>query len=100
MSWVRSVLEDLRTSPQVPTVIFKDNLGAISRIAEVQGLRKAKHVVIRYHHVLGEFDTGIIQVEYCENSKNRAESFTKVLVGIKYNIHWELIGCIDRKDLS
>lgn len=100
VAWVRSVLRDLRAVQDGPTVVFQDNLGAISWTSEVQGLRKVKHVGIRYHYVRGEVDAGTVQVEYCESSKNRADTFTKILIGDQYKIHRALINCIPSTDLA
>lgn len=49
--WVRQVLEALNISDPNPSVVYQDNLGTINWTEEVQGLRKVKHVGLKYHYV-------------------------------------------------
>lgn len=92
--WVREVLSDMG-SPQIgPTVIYQDNLGAISWTTDVQGLRRVKHVGIKYHYVRGEVESNNVRVEYCESEKNKADSMTKALIGSTFKRHRTYLGCI------
>lgn len=51
IGWVRSLLSAVYKAQAPVTAIFQDNLGTISWTEDVQGLRKVKHVGIKYHYV-------------------------------------------------
>lgn len=99
VSWVRSLLKELGEKQIEATVIFQDNLGFILWTEEVQGLRKVKHVDIRYHYVRTEVENKIIAVEYTSSTSNRADSLTKALVGTTFNQHRPWLGCISSRHL-
>ena len=61
--WVRATLVELKVFQSQPTVVHQDNLGTISSTNEVQGLRKVKHIGIRYHYVRDAVDSKALEVE-------------------------------------
>lgn len=69
ISWLRAVLNDIGLELPKPTTIFQDNLGTISWTEEVQGLRKAKHIGIKYHYVKESVQNGKIEVQYIPSEK-------------------------------
>ena len=78
--WIRATLEELHVFQSEPTTVYQDNLGTISWTTEVQGLRKVKHIGIRYHYVRDAVDAKTICVEYTPSTENKADGLTKVLV--------------------
>ena len=66
---------------QGPTGLLQDNLGAISWSEGVQGLRSVKHVGMNYHNVRDMVDKKFVSIDYTPSTENRADCFTKVLIG-------------------
>ena len=78
--WLRATLAELDVYQSAPTTVHQDNLGTITWTNEVQGLRKVKHIGIRYHYVRDAVDSKSIQVQYIPSAENKADGLTKVLV--------------------
>lgn len=85
--WTRNVLAEIDFPEKAETVIWQDNLGAISWTEKVQGLRRVKHVGIRYHFVREAVDSGRIKVLYTPSDSNRADSLTKILGKEMHHVH-------------
>lgn len=85
--WVRQLFAEIGLAVQYPTNVYQDNLGTISWTTEVQGLRKVKHVGIRYSYVREAVDNQLVNVLYTPSIKNKADSLTKALVGPTYEEH-------------
>lgn len=86
-------LEAIQTQP---TVLHQDNLGAICWTTEVQGLRKVKHIGIRYHYVRDAVDERAVQVEYVASADNKADGLTKVLVTSNFESFKSAVGVVPR----
>ena len=86
-NWVRQVLNDVGVDVSKPTIVYQDNLGTIRWTDEVQGLRKVKHVGIRYQFVKQAVDERHVQVLYTPSESNRADSLTKILAGQSFEAH-------------
>ena len=91
--WVRALLADLQSRQQSETVIYQDNLGTIRWTDDVQGLRKVKHIGIRYNYVRDAVDGHHIALEYVPTDKNRADSLTKILLAASFEMHRTWLGC-------
>lgn len=70
-----------------PTPVYQDNLGTISWTEGVQGLRKVKHVDVKYHYVRSKVEDKTVQVLYRSSLKNKADSLTKCLGGVLFKTH-------------
>ena len=92
--WIRSTLSELNASQSAPTVLHQDNLGTISWTTEVQGLRRVKHIGIRYHYVRDAVDSKKIQIQYTTSSENKADGRTKVLVTTPFDNFCRSVMCI------
>lgn len=79
VGWLRGVLAELHLQDDSPTTVLQDNLGTITWTQDVQGLRRVKHVGLRYHFVREMVDNMAIKVVYVPSDKNKADSLTKVL---------------------
>jgi hypothetical protein len=78
--WMRSLLCELGMCPgAVPTVVHHDNQGSIAWAQG--GLRKVKHVELKYHHTQHLIESKQIRIEYVESSQNAADVMTKALSG-------------------
>ena len=94
VKWCEQVLRELGFSDKVPVTVYQDNLGTISWTSEVQGLRNVKHVGIRYAFVREAVESKKIEILYTPSSENKADSFTKPLVGFSFRSHLKMIGMI------
>lgn len=66
---------------------YQDNLGTIRWTSEVLGLRNVKHIGIRYLFVKEIVEHGDIQVLFTPSEENKADRFTKTLVGTSFTNH-------------
>jgi len=92
--WLRRFFKEVHIQQSGPTQILQDNLGAISWTQEVQGLRKVKHVGIRYNYVKEAVQTMQVEVKHIPSSENRADSLTKALVGSSFVQHREYLNVV------
>lgn len=95
LKWIRIVLIELQVIDGAPTTIMQDNLGTISWTEGVNGLRKVKHVGIKYNYVRDAVDTNVCKVEYTPSAENRSDSLTKVLIGDEFFKHRKWLGVIN-----
>ena len=94
--WVRATLVELNVFQSQPTVVHQDNLGTISWTNEEQGLRKVKHIGIRYHYVRDAVDSKAIEVEYIPSAENKAGGLTKVVVTSDFDKFRRGLMCLRR----
>ena len=94
VDWVRGMLEELGEPQESPTVIYQDNLGTISWTDNVQGLRKVKHIGVKYHYVRSKVDDKTVKVLYRSSAENKADSLTKILGGDQFKTHRDEIGVV------
>lgn len=92
VKWLRMVLKELKVIDNEPTQVLQDNLGSISWTEEVNGLRKVKHVGIKYHFVRENVDSKVISIMFTPSSDNRSDSLTKVLIGSEFEKHRTWLG--------
>jgi hypothetical protein len=77
--WLRGLLQDLGAPQRQPTVIYEDNLGAISLAKGQQVGRRSKHIDVRYHYVREQHEGGVIEVTHCASADMLADILTKPL---------------------
>lgn len=94
IGWMRRILMDAHQSPNGPTRVYQDNLGTISWSADMIGLRKVKHVQIKFNNVCDEVENRSVNVDYIPSSENRADSLTKVLIGEQFASHRNWLGVV------
>lgn len=92
--WIRATLAELSVDQKGPTIVHQDNLGAIYWTNEVQGLRKVKHIGIRYHYVRDAVEEKSVEVKYTPSNENKADGLTKVLVSSSFEAFKSVVGCI------
>jgi Reverse transcriptase (RNA-dependent DNA polymerase) len=89
--WMRSLLCELDMCPgKAPTTILHDNQGSIAWAQG--GLRKIKHVELKYHHTQYLIESEQIRIEYVESSKNAADVMTKALCGPSFQQALNMLG--------
>jgi hypothetical protein len=74
---LRRLCADLGMKQHGPTPIYEDNRAALLLAMEGAGLRKAKHMDVRYHYVWELIEDGIITVESVSTGRQAADALTK-----------------------
>jgi hypothetical protein len=69
-------------SRQVPTLIYHDIQGSFS--CAKGGLRKVKHVKLKYHFTQHFMQSGQAKVTYVPSEDNCADGLTKALAGSQF----------------
>ena len=82
---VRLYLAELELLSNTPTPLYSDNNPARCWSQELQSMRKAKHIEIRYHLIRHKFHEGSILPLDIKSEENPADGFTKPLNKIKFN---------------
>ena len=95
--WIQNVLGELGFEVKTPTAVYQDNLGAISWTSAFTGLRRVKHIALKFHHVKEAVANRLISVEYIPSTENKADSLTKALVGQTFLQHREWLGCFNQQ---
>ena len=85
-------MKELDLPLEEPTLVRQDNLGTISWTEGVSGLRRVKHVGIKYHAVRECVIEIEVQVYYTPSAENRADSLTKCLIGVYFYKHCSWMG--------
>ena len=98
--WIRATLSELEAEQSNLTVVHQDNLGAISWTTEIQGLRKVKHIGIRYHFLRDAVEEEAIEVTYISSAKNKADRLTKVLVTSVFQSFKSAMHVMSRNDTA
>ena len=70
-----------------PIVVHVDNVGAIFMAENVSTSGRTKHVDIRYHYVREFIEDGFIRIVFVRTKFNKADMFTKNVVGEIYDAH-------------
>ena len=99
LKWIRIVLLELQVIDGNPITVMQDNLGTISWTEGVNGLRKVKHVGIKYNYVRDAVDSNICNIQYTPSAENRSDSLTKVLIGEESVSYTHLRAHETREDL-
>lgn len=77
IKWLRKLLEELDVYQKEITIVHGDNQGAVAW--SNKGVRKAKHVYIRFNHVRHHVNEGTIELKYCPTTDMVADALTKPL---------------------
>jgi hypothetical protein len=81
--WMRSLLCEVGECPgRLPTLIHHDNQGSISWAEG--GLRKVKHVELKYHFTQHLIQSGQVRVTCVPSEENLADGLTKALAGAQF----------------
>jgi hypothetical protein len=75
----RVLAKELGVEQHGPTTIYEDNRAAMLYAMEGSGLRKIKHVDVRYRFAREAVLSGAIKVVACASKDNVADIFTKAL---------------------
>ena len=84
VAWLRNLLCELGACPGLqPTIISQDNQSAMVW-AENSGMRKVKHIDLRYNFSQQMIANGVVTLKYVSTDQNTADILTKVLATTKF----------------
>ena len=75
--WLRQLITELGSSPEMPTIIFEDNQSTIAMTKNPQFHGRAKHIEIKHHFIREQVSNGKVQLEYCPTTEMTADILTK-----------------------
>ena len=70
-----------------PTVIYGDNLSAITNVVNPGSQLKKKYLALAYHFCRENFSAGIVKLRKIDTKDNYADPFTKALVAYEFHGH-------------
>ena len=73
------LLSDLKVPQDHPTVLMKDNQGAICIAKNPVSHARTKHIDVRYHYIREALSEETIELKYCPTNEMIADIFTKPL---------------------
>jgi len=84
VSWITSLVKELRLPCPRPPVIFCDNISAIYLTANPVFHQRSKHIEIDYHFVREKVACGQLCVKYISSTDQIADVFTKALSSSRF----------------
>jgi hypothetical protein len=77
ISFVYYLLVNVRISVKLPTILRRDNIGAIVMTENPSSETRIRHIDIRYHFLCKHVVDGVIKIIFVKKSENDADIFTK-----------------------
>jgi hypothetical protein len=79
ISYLRKLLANLSNTPihnLDPTLLYRDNLGAIGTATNLSNTKRSRHIDIRYHLTREALVNGILRLQYCRTDDMVADILT------------------------
>jgi len=89
IKFIVQVLLSIGIEVELPVVVCVDNVGAIFMAENVSTSPRTKHVDVCYHFVREFVEDGFIKIIFVRTKDNRADIFTKNVVGDLFDKHTE-----------
>ena len=87
IKFIVQVLLSIGIEVALPVIVRVDNVGAIFMVENVSMSTRTKHVDVRYHFVREFIKDGFIKIIFVQTGDNKADVFTKNVVGELYDKH-------------
>ena len=84
---MRYYLRSMGVKVSQPTVIYGDNLSAITNVVNPGSQLKKKYLALAYHFCRENFSAGIVKLRKIDTKDNYADPFTKALVAYEFHGH-------------
>ena len=94
--WLRRLMESMKCSQNLPTVVFEDNQGCIAIAGNERITQRTSHIEVRHFFIRECVQNGEIKVEYCHTSDMAADLLTKPTVAATLVKLRELFGVLPR----
>ena len=76
---MRRLLGDIGFTQNAPTIVYRDNQGAISLSVNPKDHTRTKHIDIKYHYVREKVAEKQLDIRYCATGEMVADTLTKGL---------------------
>lgn len=83
--WLRRILTDLQQEQKEATIIYCDNMSAISMTKNPVFHNRSKHIELRHHFIRQLVQKEEIQLEFVNTNEQLADIFTKAVASEKFN---------------
>eukprot|EP00253_Pinus_taeda_P036134 PITA_36134 len=94
--WLRRLLLYVREEKKVATMIKCDNHNSIKLANNLVFHKNTKHIDAQFHFVKEKVQSKEIHIEYCNSCGTVADSFTKPLGRLKFELFREVLGiCVN-----
>jgi hypothetical protein len=77
--WLRIVLDDFGEMQTEATLLFCDNMSAISMVKNPVFHQRTRHINRKYHFIREALQKGVINIQFCRSEEQLADIFTKAL---------------------
>lgn len=93
--WFRHLLEEVGARQTGPTPLWCDNESAIRLVKNPEHHHRTKHIDVKFHHIRGLQEEGVILVAHVRTDDQLADVFTKGLEAGRFRHLVYSIGVID-----
>lgn len=83
--WLRQLLGDIGHRQNKPTPVWCDNQSAVRLVRNPEYHQRTKHIDVKYHHIRGLQEAGVIDVGHIRTAEQLADPFTKGLEAGRFN---------------
>ena len=80
----RALTENNKSEQSTATVVFEDNLGAVSTSRSNKITPRTKYIDIKFHHVRSLVADKVVDVKYIKTGFQKADILTKSLGALKF----------------
>ena len=82
--YLRHLLKTISSEQSAATVVFEDNLGAVSTSRSNKITPRTKYIDIKFHHVRSLVADKVVDVKYIKTGFQKADILTKSLGALKF----------------
>ncbi|CAA7036579.1 unnamed protein product [Microthlaspi erraticum] len=79
LTWINSLLRDLRIPQSAPALLHCDNLFAVHLSANPGFHSRSKHIEVDYHYIRERVALGVVEIKHIPAAHQVADNFTKPL---------------------
>lgn len=83
--YLKGIISDLTSLPDIPTTLLLDNQSAIRMIKSFDNGKRSKHIDIKVHYIKDIVNKKLLSVNYVPTNENVSDLLTKALPKIKHN---------------
>jgi hypothetical protein len=77
--WLRNLFDELSLTQTVPTILYGDNMSALTIARDPQYHAQSKHFDVKNHYIRHQIQNQVIKDVYCPTEEMIADILTKPL---------------------